>query len=91
MKIKNLMLKNFAKVSEIESQAIAVYNLIKKEIPNLHRLTFEVQRLSMGVTVHGFYHIGNDCQSYDSVNELISLISETINHRAENEILFRKF
>ena len=91
MKIKDLMLKNFAKVSEIESQTLAVYDIIKKEIPRLNRLTFEVAELSQGVCVHGFYHIGGSCQSYDSVDELIFIVSETINRRTENEILYRKF
>ena len=63
---------------------------LKKEMPNLNHVTFEVSEWYKG-KVHGFYHIGNECESYKDIEDLAVLLSDRKKARAENEILFRKF
>jgi len=67
MKINNLML-------DIEFKTMLFYNELKKDIPKLSALTFEITELSKGARLHGFCHIGNNCASYDSIDELKSLL-----------------
>ena len=74
----------------LEKTILGVYNELKKEIPNFNRLTFEVSE-HRGGKIHGFYHIGKGCESYDNIEDLAVLLSDTKKARTENKILFRKF
>jgi len=68
----------------IEQSVLNTFMKFRKQIPNLTRLTFEVSEFLEGnIRVHGFYHIGKGCYSYDSVDDLYASLSKY-------EILFRK-
>ena len=74
----------------LEKKLLGIYGEIKREIPNLNHVTFELSEWGQG-KVRGWYHIGNECKSYDNINDLAILASSRKEARGENEILFRKF
>lgn len=72
-------------MENIESQIMAVYDEIKKKIPKLNRITFEVTTYPDKTSqIHGFYHIGKSCNQYKGIKHLQRCL-------CEHEILFRKF
>ena len=74
----------------LEKTIIEVFDEIKKEIPSLNNISFEISEWYKG-RVHGFYHIGAGCQQYDNIEDLAILLSGRKKARSEKEILFRKF
>ena len=77
----------------IEKHIMDIYTEIKKELPGLHHISFEVTHYhhSSKTATMGYMHVGEKCILFDSVTEIQDYIKETKERRAENEILFRKF
>ena len=72
-------------MKEFESQFMKIYFETKKKIPGLNHLDFAVTTYDHGKTeLFGFIHIDNDCNAFDSIIELETIISRY-------EILFRRF
>lgn len=71
-------------LKELEQKIMNVYDKIKKEIPYLRRLTFEVQEFSTNTRIWGCYHIYDQCGIYNDINEVYDLI-------CKHQILFQKF
>ena len=68
-----------------------VFNIMRKEIPNLTHLTFDLAEYHVKNLVHGATHIGGKCELFKSPNELIEMLSEAKERRTKNEILYRKY
>lgn len=76
----------------IEHQLLKLYSEIQKQIPSLHRLTFEINTHEPKRTeLSGFIHFGKNCDSYGSVDTLINIMSKKKAESRRREILFRKF
>ena len=84
----------------IESHLLEIYKGIKKDIPDLHCLTFTVSEflqqppwVPRGQTrwLHGFVHIGGKCEEFKNVKELEKLVSDKVSRRIKNEILYRRY
>uniref|UniRef100_A0A6M3XYB3 Uncharacterized protein n=1 Tax=viral metagenome TaxID=1070528 RepID=A0A6M3XYB3_9ZZZZ len=73
-------------MKEFESQFMKIYFETKKKIPGLHHLDFYVTTYdhSGKTELSGFILIHNDCNAFDSIIELETIISKY-------EILFRRF
>ena len=73
-------------MKEFESQFMKIYFETKKKIPGLHHLNFAVTTYdhSGETELFGFIHIDNDCDQFNSIIELETIISKY-------EILFRRF
>ena len=80
-------------IKNIEKTLTGTYAKIKKDIPNMYRLTFEIDEYEhkKGVFMHGFYHIEGECYQYASLAKLYNYIAKLKADRVKNEILFRKF
>ena len=74
----------------LNDKLLFVYADIKKQIPNLNHLSFEISDWNIP-QVYGFYHIGEDCEQFDSIEEFQDILATRRRHREKNEILFRKF
>ena len=75
-------------IKPIETAIMATYYQIKKELPALNRLTFEIGENSRGAYLWGFMHIKDKVIYYRGVESLIAKIAYEIKH---HEILYRKF
>ena len=81
------------KAQDTEKHLMDIYNKLKKDLPGLHRLTFEIDTYShSGKTkMNGWYHFGNNCEQWHSIEELIALAESVRARRMRKEILFRNF
>jgi len=76
----------------IEAQLHDVYRSIKKDVPNLHCITFTISEFSqIPPYLHGFIHMGEECEEFKNVEELGNLVSDKVSSQARNEILYRRY
>ena len=78
-------------MKDIEEKIKRVFAEIREDIPNLNRLTFEISSGPGRGDIFGWYHIGLDCESYENIDELCSVMDNLRNKNRKNGILFRKF
>lgn len=80
------------RLEEIERKILSLFNELRKDIPALHHMDFEVTKYdnSSVPRVHGFFHT-SECESYFSTTELIMIISEAKAEIKREKILFQKF
>lgn len=69
-------------MKKLEQKLLQVFKELQEVLPKLHKVSFEIQQCAHldEPNFYGFYHIGEDCVMYETVDELIRLL-----------ILFRKF
>lgn len=80
------------RLKRIEKELMEIYAEMQKEIPALQKISFEIQTFAPDRTyLWGCYHVGNDSRVYDNIAELATLIAETKERRAKNEILYQRF
>lgn len=74
------------KTNFLEAELKLFYDQIKQQLPKLNRVTFELQEYTgnSGISIRGFYHLDNNCRSYDNLQDLVTQI-------IRNKILYRKF
>lgn len=76
----------------IENHIRKVYDEIRAEIPGVHHFSMAVGTYRTGDTdTYGFWYIGDEAMPFRSIEELIAVMDKRKEHRAKNEILFRKF
>lgn len=76
----------------IEWQLMQLYLRLQRQVPVLHDLSFHISTYDSGKTeLHGFIHIGGGCESFNSIDGLISVVSKEAEIFLKREILFRKF
>ncbi|MCE7738496.1 MAG: hypothetical protein GPJ50_03865 [Candidatus Heimdallarchaeota archaeon] len=80
------------RLEEIERKILSLFNELRKDIPALHHMDFEVTKYNNSsiTRVHGFIHT-SEVGSYYSIAELITIISEAKVKAKKEEILFQKF
>lgn len=80
-------------MDNIEDHVMAVYKRIQKQLPDLHYLSFEAAtyKHSAETKLQGFIHIGESCESFDSIKELKWHIIDAMEGATRREILSRKF
>jgi hypothetical protein len=80
------------RLKEIEKELMGIYAEVKKEIPNLEHLSFEITAYELGkINLSGFYFISGGCYPYNNIAELATLVTETKGRRVKNEILYQRF
>ena len=69
-------------MKKLEQKLFQVFKELQEALPKLHKVSFEVQKYTHRnePSFYGFYHIGEECVMYETVDELTRLL-----------ILFRKF
>lgn len=77
----------------LEAELRIIYDDLKKQLPGLHRLTFELGEYKhlTDLSINGFYHIDSDCKSYEDLSDLKSKLKNEILYKHHNQILYRKF
>jgi len=80
-------------MSNIEGMITAFFLNFRRHIPELHKISFEIDyyKHSREIKLHGFYHIGESCESYVSMDDLRNPLLNIIKERSKKEILFRRF
>ena len=76
----------------LEKELIDLFNESKKGFSGLHNISITVATYSSrGPCVSGFWHVGEQCNSFNSLDEFLLAVSEAKKYREKNELLFRKF
>ena len=76
----------------LEHQLLKFYLEIQENIPKLHNISFNVSTYETGKTsMHGYFHVGGECESFRSADELISLISNKEAIALRRKLLSKKF
>lgn len=96
LKIGGIMQKYGLRKDRLKAIRVALLDLFyesKVGVSSLEDITFSVS--SYGHTdevfVHGFIHVGNDCQSFRSIEVLDDYLDKVIKDRKKNKILFQSF
>lgn len=80
------------RLKKIEKELLEIYSEMQKEIPALNHLSFEVGTYNSGGTyLSGFYHIGEDCEQYENIIDLVDPIEIAKARREKNAILYQRF
>ena len=61
---------------EIGVRIARLFDEIREEIPTLNRLTFEISSQMSTKEIYGWYHINGVCKSYNSIDELVSVMEQ---------------
>ena len=75
----------------LEQHLKDVFKIMRKEIPSLTHLSFDMAEYYIDGAVRGATHIGGKCELFKSPDELIDMLSEAKERRTKNELLYRKF
>ena len=78
------------RLDELEKELLSIYCKIKKTVPGLHHLSFNVSTYDSGRTgSYGFIHLDRDTSTiFHSMEDLCSLV---LKKQRRREILFYKF
>ena len=68
-----------------------IFEEIRQDVPNLNHMTFEISSNLTTKEVYGWYHIGDYCHQYNSIDDFIVEMEDLRGRNRKNEILFRKF
>ena len=73
----------------VEQHLMDVFKIVKKEIPSLTAMSFDIAEYHVNNPVRGATHIGGKCELFKSPDELIKMVSDAKERRTGNEILYR--
>ncbi len=76
---------------KLQQDIMSVYKKVKEKNPGLSHLSFEVTDFCAGPMMHGWVHIGERCESFDTMAEFAALVDVGKNRAISNEVLFRQF
>ena len=80
------------RLEKLERDLLITYNKIRKEIPALKYLSFDITTYRDGGTgLGGFYFVSSACESFGNIQELDALITKVKVRREKNEVLYRRF
>ena len=77
-------------MEELKQALLKAFDEIKQDIPSLETIAINI---TSNGRVWGFIHRGvpNDCDTWESLDELVEMVNEIKLDLSSNEILYRKF
>ncbi|KKL78704.1 hypothetical protein LCGC14_2022140 [marine sediment metagenome] len=75
---------------KLQQDMVDLYLDLRKDMPGLTTISFMIGDYFDGPSFCNYYHVGEDCTGFDTVEELIAVVEKHKAHRHNNELLFRR-